>query len=73
MHNDPPTFYWFIYNPNALTPPTKQFNKVSVAEYVAEALAKKHPGEKFYVMKVEYVSLVEYVPNVGWAKESFNG
>lgn len=71
MQPDPPSYYWFIYNPSSLTAPTKQFASATIAQMVADTMAKKHVGEKFYVMKVQYVSSTEYVVNTGWAKESF--
>lgn len=43
------TPFWLVWNPNANAPSLKHDTKIS-ATAEAERLARKHPGEKFYVL-----------------------
>lgn len=57
--NTPPSHFWIIYNPQSLTAPTKQYTSRQQADIVAEKMAYKHEGEKFYVLEVQYRSVTE--------------
>jgi hypothetical protein len=63
--------FWIIWNPQSGRPPTRQFAKEEEAFRVAESMASRHPGERFFVMKA--VGFAGPPPAPPVVTEKFNG
>lgn len=49
--------FWLIWSPTGPTPPRVRLTTRSEAKRAAEEMARMHPGQEFYVMRAECVSV----------------
>lgn len=51
------TRFWLIWSPTGPTPPRRRIDTRAEAKRIAEDMAQRHPGQRFYVLRAECVSV----------------
>lgn len=60
--------FWIVWNPSSSAPPSHRHQVAETAQMEALRLAKKHPGQKFIVLRAERqyefdaVAITEFLP-----------
>lgn len=55
--------FWMVWNPDGRPPSVRHLSRISAVRE-AERLARSNPGECFYVLCAESVSMVEPKPSI---------
>ena len=58
----PPTdeqAFWLVWSPEGPTEPKMRYSRQGAARYAARMMAKKHPGQTFFVLKAKIVARCE--------------